>query len=379
MTLSTTLTTPIIVGVDFGTTASGISFSRALPPQPSVYPPPEVYKNWPLGAGEGKVPSRVALAADNIDHGFRADDRPIWGFAVRPDMNAYSWFKLLLDAQGPLTDWDDTDALGVAGSLGIFRHLKLPAETVAAGYLQQIYQRLLRILNSCPPLHFWFPVPASWSMEALAATERAARRAGFGERPGDRLTFIAEPEAAAFGALVSLAVPFEDNQAVMVVDCGGGTVDATTMLITKANPFEWRRLTVFQGGRCAGSSIDIRIHKLMAERFRNAFVEVPLRFKGPGSTFMICISKAELEPCFDPVVKKIEGIIHAQLVAVKSFSDCSVSVRKQRIILVGGLAQSAYVQHAIRYRFETPNMAAEVPHEARLAVVRGAALRGMQG
>lgn len=51
------------------------------------------------------------------------------------------------------------------------------------------------------PMECYITLPAIWSDEAKDATLRAAQRAGFGNRPGDAVFTIAEPEAAALAAL----------------------------------------------------------------------------------------------------------------------------------------------------------------------------------
>jgi molecular chaperone DnaK (HSP70) len=51
------------------------------------------------------------------------------------------------------------------------------------------------------PMECWITLPAIWSDEAKDATLQAAKRAGFGNRPGDDVFTIAEPEAAAIATL----------------------------------------------------------------------------------------------------------------------------------------------------------------------------------
>ncbi len=51
------------------------------------------------------------------------------------------------------------------------------------------------------PMDCWITLPAIWSDEAKDATLKAAKRAGFGNRPYDEVFTIAEPEAAAIATL----------------------------------------------------------------------------------------------------------------------------------------------------------------------------------
>lgn len=110
----------------------------------------------------------------------------------------------------------------------------------------------------------------------------------------------------------------------MICDCGGGTVvsnslfsrtkppihslqDITTYLISETSPQlvfeelctgigENNLFSMFQeivstelnviGGKCGSTAIDRNLYALMSERFGNAFDEIPLKRKGPGSEFM---------------------------------------------------------------------------------------------
>ena len=151
-----------------------------------------------------KTPSRIAYSDDNPRIG-----KQRWGYQVEPGMIAYSWTKLLLDENTPLTKYDDA-ALDSSSGAGI---LKLPegktAVDVVSDYLSEVYNHILKTIAkqiteealSITPLEFWFTVPAIWSDQAQSATRTAAQRAGFGSRSRDLIFMISEPEAAAIAAL----------------------------------------------------------------------------------------------------------------------------------------------------------------------------------
>lgn len=172
---------------------------------------PCIITTWP-GTGRDtdhvfKTPSTIAYPEENKKIGTRR-----WGFQVEPGMKFYSWTKLLLDKNAPLTKYDDP-MLEQATKSGI---LQLPADkdavTVVADYLTGVYEHIMHILEkgltepilSVSPIEFWFTMPAIWSDQAQAATREAAQKAGFGSRPGrlsDAIYMITEPEAAAIAAL----------------------------------------------------------------------------------------------------------------------------------------------------------------------------------
>lgn len=119
-------------------------------------------------------------------------------------MDACTWTKLQLNSGIDLTEFDD-EVLEAAAALGIFNLPtgKTPVDVVS-DYLRHVYQHAWKTViggsNSSDdqlPVEFWFTIPATWSDQARAATKEAAIRAGFGQRPQDKLFMIPEPEAAA--------------------------------------------------------------------------------------------------------------------------------------------------------------------------------------
>lgn len=45
------------------------------------------------------------------------------------------------------------------------------------------------------------------------------------------------------------------------------------------------------GGKCGSTALDRNFYKLMSERFGPAFDKLPMKRKGPGSTFMSCFER----------------------------------------------------------------------------------------
>jgi hypothetical protein len=164
--------------------------------------PGEQHTSW-------KTPTKIAYARENP---------PIqsnkWGFEVYPKLISYSWTKLLLDKNATVGEHDDPALSKMAGS-GM---LKLPAFREAAGvcedFLHEVYiyvsgklrQQMTDLTFENTPMECWITLPAIWSDEAKDATLTAARRAGFGNRSGDEVFTIAEPEAAAIATLSESSV-----------------------------------------------------------------------------------------------------------------------------------------------------------------------------
>jgi molecular chaperone DnaK (HSP70) len=241
-----------------------------------------------------KTPSRLAYASENANIGSENQ----WGYQVTAKMKSYCWTKLLLDSKAPITEYDDPDLQKAQGG-GL---LRLPeqctATEVCADYLREIYNYTLDYITrrlgdaflAVTPLEFWFTVPAIWSHQAKYATLTAARRAGFGSRQVDNIYLIPEPEAAAVATLSSWShhgdVVVKCGDGVMICDCGGGTVDITTYVVTNMNPLQFDEAIAGIGGKCGSTYIDRNFHVWMSSQFGSAFECLGQDKTGVGSRFM---------------------------------------------------------------------------------------------
>ncbi|PKY00051.1 actin-like ATPase domain-containing protein [Aspergillus campestris IBT 28561] len=412
----------IVVGVDYGTTCTGVRFigtSTLATPATAPNPHIDTIGDWPRTSGQGKVPSRIAYTEP---HECVQPQRRAWGFGVQPGMTSCSWTKLLLDVDANLTEFDD-DALNHAAALGIF-HLpagKAPVDVVA-DYLCYIYEHIWKALNKsvgtgpkCLSLEFWFTVPATWSEQAQIKTKEAASRAGFGQRPGDKLFIMTEPEAAAQAVFHEYPADFKPGDGVLICDCGGGTVDIATYLVADITPtLHVRKITAVQGGKCGGTAVDSRFYQLMTIRFGSAFEGLPCKQIAPGSKFMdafetakrafsgvpgdavrlplrmkpnhidaghyysghILLSSGDLQSLFDPVVSRIINLINTQVKAADKAYGYRVI---NKIVIVGGFGASPYLQGALRRYTQSGKLLVTIPTNPELAVASGAALRGLHG
>ena len=171
----------------------------------------QIITSWPGPEGtSSKTPTRIAYACENSPI-----QRNAWGFEVHPKLTSYSWTKLLLDNNATVGEHDNPAFSEVTGS-GI---LQLPPFRDAAGvcedFLHEVYthvsKKLCEVLTPITfentPMECWIALPAIWSDEAKDATLASAKKAGFGNRAGDEVFTIAEPEAAAIATLKKLAAP----------------------------------------------------------------------------------------------------------------------------------------------------------------------------
>jgi molecular chaperone DnaK (HSP70) len=258
----------IVVGVDYGTTYTGVSWVESTKKHLEDV---QIIRAWPGPSKEAsetwKTPSRIAYASENNNGNTTFDQ---WGYLVTPRMKSYSWTKLLLDMNAEASEFDDPALGDLARSQGDGL-LKVPyhksAKDVAADYLSNIYQYFMAELEKrispevvrVTPLEFWFTVPAMWDDKAKKTTYDAAKQAGFALRPGDSMFLLPEPQAAAVAVLKTLTTDEISNQigvgdGILVCDAGGGTVDLTTYCITQAHPnLLFDEMLVGAGGKCGST------------------------------------------------------------------------------------------------------------------------------
>ncbi|KAK8190997.1 uncharacterized protein BKA78DRAFT_331288 [Phyllosticta capitalensis] len=405
-------TPKIIVGIDYGTTYSGISYVTSNAKSTDQI---EIINSWP---GSDEVPTRISYSAENPGH--KSDK---WGFTVSSSSISYSWTKLLLDGNTTLTEFDDPSLRDLFGQ-GMMRlpHHKT-ASQVCSDYMKALQEHMVQTLckkfgnrlYDTTPIDLFLTVPAIWSDAAKNATREAARLAGFANRSFDTVTIISEPEAAALAALkphleINSLDPLQTGELVLICDCGGGTVDITTYRILSTAPvleFEELNGVIGTGGKCGSTYIDRNFNCWMTKTFGAAYASLPPKRRGPGSAFMksfeaakrafgsasagqddveidhlnmnaplgpnydpdeatVSLTWSQMKSFFDPVINEIIRLVGSQ---VDAANDAGHAI--SRIILVGGFGNSDYLNERMSVWCNQLS--------GNAAVVRGAAIRGLEG
>ncbi|KAK1060009.1 hypothetical protein LTR74_012230, partial [Friedmanniomyces endolithicus] len=396
----------LIVGVDFGTTYSGVAAAYSANPDDI-----DIIKTWPGGNGitSDKVPTEIAY-----DHAPAAEVSPIspedggakevakpvgirWGFQFKPEETRLRCIKLFLDRNQRLPHF--VSPLETAAQL---RKCERTVMDAVSDYLTKIYKHTMETLNrrygesfvNSTPVEFVLTVPAVWSDAAKNATLQAAERAGMGNR--HELKLISEPEAAAVYTLRSIQpsrLKVGDNY--IVCDAGGGTVDLIAYKVTQLNPLRVEESAVGTGGLCGSAFLNYRFQdhvksRIGAERYENMREKKPktwqmgLRYfeefvkrnfneeehsevnvpfpglpddeeAGLDSGFLI-LSAAQVKTIFEPVIAHVIELVEGQVDAIKSKSGLVSG-----IILVGGFGQSNYLYTRLKQHFNSPKLAASPP------------------
>ncbi|KAI1846446.1 hypothetical protein JX265_005030 [Neoarthrinium moseri] len=422
----------LIVGVDFGTTFSGVAAVYTSTPDDI-----EIIKTWPGGNGitSDKVPTEISYdTPPNAPAGTGPTVK--WGFQFKPEESRLRCIKLFLDRSQKLPFYVSPQETATQ-----LRKYEKNVVDAVSDYLTQIYKHTMDTLTrrygesfmASTKVDFVLTCPAVWSDAAKNTTLQAAERAGMGAKSD--IQMISEPEAAAVYTLKAIQpnhLNVGDN--FIVCDAGGGTVDLIAYKIISLKPLRVEESAVGTGGLCGSAFLNYRFEEhvrsrlghgrfdemkmkkgktwQMGLRYFEEFVkrnfnedeyqEVNVPFPGLpddeeaglDSGFLV-LTAAQIKEIFEPVVKEVCDLVQGQVNTVRSKGGIVSG-----IVLVGGFGQSDYLYRRMKAHFtsaapppytERPTHASgstvaeygsiEVmqPVYAWTAVVRGAVLRGLEG
>ncbi|KAK2594476.1 hypothetical protein QQS21_007823 [Conoideocrella luteorostrata] len=371
----------LIVGIDYGTTYSGISFALSNAADFKDILPWTKYPGASSHNAEHcvKAPTRIAFEDENDDLTENA-----WGYQIEPGLKIYAMTKLLLDKSTLQSNFDDPDLYLPSGG----EMMQLPkgksAKDVATAYLKEMCKMFETArdeifgADQLLPTDFWLTVPASWSEKAKLLTKAAAMDAGFGKKSADRIMLISEPEAAAHYALKSSIHRLESF-----------VKDITTYEVEETQPtLKLREIAVGVAGKCGGTFVDRNLFKLLGQRFGDAFTSLGTEQIGPGSLFMdlfeskkkdfsshtssrracriplympllqnttemdkyydrrvsaVMLTEDDFRFMFDPVVNMVIDLINEQVSQIKKKNETAI----ETIVLVGGFGSSPYLKELI--------------------------------
>jgi molecular chaperone DnaK (HSP70) len=250
----------LVFAIDFGTTYSGVAFTRT-----PVYIPDDnsnevaqlndlkdldravdVVRTWPMPdyTCVEKTPTVLAYSGNQVD-GYKLES---WGGKAKNSGNIrIEYFKLGLRDK-PTEKFSQTASGGFIlhgfATDPTWRHPNFPdlsALDYTTAFLTKLYRYVLEEVIplqfgteflSKHPIYIVLTVPAIWSETAKNLTRTAAILAGI---PKQRLELITEPEAAAlYCATMVEQVDLKEGDCFVVCDAGGGTV--VSLFDSKTNP-----------------------------------------------------------------------------------------------------------------------------------------------
>lgn len=399
----------LIIGLDFGTTFSGIAYIFTEQNKPD----PEAVTDWP-GTPGLKVPKTPTL----IDYTAPSGGKPFsWGSKVHPTSKGkLEGVKLLLDPEQPVPLY-----VPASNTKKDLQKLGKPVVDVATDYLKVLYEHALGYINNAYPKDFVdmqqkkfvLTVPAVWSDKAKDLTLKAAKNAGIYP-----VQLIKEPEAAALYTLHYLkGRALAAGDAFVLCDAGGGTVDLISYEVDSVDPLELKELVPGTGG-VAGSLIlnkrfeeavknivgdeeflDLKKTEGFADAVKQFDREVKPAFCGDkDQAWNVNFTMGNLEDdptnniqanclrlkyelvhqIFEPLVTAIIQLVAEQVanVRIKRMGANHPKGKEiKAIFLVGGFGSSQYLK--MRLEKANPDIQVIQPADAWGAIVRGAVLSQM--
>ncbi|KAF8242077.1 actin-like ATPase domain-containing protein [Wilcoxina mikolae CBS 423.85] len=373
----------LIVGVDLGTTFTGVSYWRSITGQ---IVDPLVINKWPGLSNKvaNKVPTVIAFAETTMTWGFEINQR------TRDDSRNQieEHFKLLLNREYlNQVNPGDTILVTTERVQGWFEKFLTKLYDWTSKELKALTETNLEDMK----VEYIFSVPAAWEEETISDYLRIIKQAGFGSVDDHKASIgLNEAEAAAVQTAIynpKLPAGYQPGNTVLVCDAGGGTTDVSVLKVTDVleKVPQFIPLCRIDAAHIGSVMIDEAFNELVNNRLRPLQCEVKnaasgeefqaikhnvgtdsvdllddFNIKIPGlkkdiedSRGMISkgrmrFSRHEIEGLFNDILPGICELINKQLEHVKSI-DANANV--DYIILSGGLGSSKYIQRHLIQRY----------------------------
>ncbi|KAI4236452.1 MAG: hypothetical protein L6R40_006163 [Gallowayella cf. fulva] len=411
----------LIVGIDFGMTATGVSYANLSIGSDSV----RWIQKWPgrSQANENKVPT--ILVYPNHTH-----TPSSWGFLSETaaeqnmgDKDYKDWFKTFLDPSR-LRQKQAEDPSGSPRSMQEVEHMY-------EDYHRLLYKHIEFKLSaelSGTPWHnafveFIFSVPTTWPPQVVEKYREIVQRAGFAQCRNHTLSIgLTEAEAAAVHTSLEASGIFQENDTLLVCDAGGGTTDLSVLSVsdTHTDALSLRQLDVVFGATIGSAAIDYDFEAYARSKLEYAHLNAPLptlpeevawemmksrdfqntkcEHGGPDDAPIFSVpiprldpayvnhtvgieygemkfTREELQKLFDKQVHKLVGLIDTQL---QNLQKNHFGQQVNHLILAGGLGHSPYVQDQLRARYlnggghsNARNIQVRIAPDPQLAVCKG--------
>ncbi|KAK1713751.1 uncharacterized protein BDZ83DRAFT_756722 [Colletotrichum acutatum] len=409
----------IIIGIDFGTTFSGVGW--AFSGQPNDI---EVITRW---EAELNYTSDTAKTPTTILYQ-KPRGAVCWGseITVEKSHDAMKWFKLLLvdDAELPANLRTSSQ---IAEARKLVKDANREPVDVISSYLRRLWNHSIEcisisagedLVKMCK-FHVVITLPAIWPDYAKVRMSRAVENAGILEkRPVGKtvLSFISEPEAAALATLKDLAgrpnIKVGDH--FIVCDAGGGTVDLMSYEVLGLKPLAVREAIEGDGDMCGGVFLDEAFIELVKEKVtpqawanipkddaasilngdwehgikqqfnaqdRDWHIKLPPECQARGTSKRgikrkrnLMLNVHDLLTVFDPIAIKIAALVQKQIHGV----EAKCGKLPKNVILVGGFGRCRYLHSHLQSTMDKNiTLLQSTGSKPWTAICRGAVIHGL--
>ncbi|RYP72951.1 hypothetical protein DL769_004351 [Monosporascus sp. CRB-8-3] len=245
-------TTTLMVGIDFGTTYSGVAWKYSTDEGL-----PDLVTSWSSDLSHNsetpKVPSAIYYDQDG-------SGSMSWGHDIPAKARPIRWFKLLLLDDADLQKYIKYSS-HVEDTKAAIRKLNKDAIEVTADFLRQLWRHSLAMIKEAKgdalvestPIHVVVTVPAIWTDYARDRMRKAVDLAGIcaprlcGKT---KLSLISEPEAAALSTLREFSRRY----------------DLVTYKVEETEPFAISEAVEGNGALCGANFVDQEFELLLKNR-----------------------------------------------------------------------------------------------------------------
>ncbi|KAK2596396.1 hypothetical protein N8I77_013288 [Diaporthe amygdali] len=268
----------VSVGLDFGTTNTGIAYQHATCDQPlkDIELRIRNVRGWPNRHGPDHDESKVPTILRYDEQGKVVS----WGYeAIGGDGIAIEWFKLAIIPAKDLPP-NLRNAVKLKETRKTLSDMNVNVTKVIEDYITSIWkyargemEKFLRrrILQSIP-IHVVIAIPAMWGNQAIDTMKNALASNILASSLEQHVTynFISEPEAALQAYGKELQAKLDVGEIVTVADLGGGTVDMISYKKVgegaKGFHLQLEEAVTGQGALCGGMFADEAFEKLLSDR-----------------------------------------------------------------------------------------------------------------
>ncbi|KAI0708754.1 hypothetical protein C8T65DRAFT_740136 [Cerioporus squamosus] len=373
-------TRKLALGIDVGTTYSGISYAILDPGEIPKIQGVTRFPGQENAAGDSKIPTILYYRPDGTVHsaGAEAAVPGIELDAEDEDLFLSKWFKLHLRPEH--LDSDEVNRRDLPPLP--------PGKTVVQVFADFLGYLLLRASDQ---IDFVLSHPNGWEGLQQGKMRQAAVLAGLvpdNAAGHARIHFVTEGEASLHFCVQSglTSESIETGESVMIVDAGGGTVDISSYSFTSTTPISVEEVATAECIMQGSTRVNVRAEKFLKERLKTSAYgnEEDIKtmldyfdkftkpvFKDSNETSYI---KFGSMGCNDPQAKIRRGQLQLSGISPQgemapffqpALDSIVATVQRQRqtashpiktVFLVGGFAASPWLYHGLQKTLQDRGM-----------------------